>query len=198
MAFLETIGGAALIGGVGALLGNEQRRGYASDAMRHSARQAQLQMDFQERMSNTAIQRRMADMRAAGINPILAGKYDASTPGGAMGQAYMPQIDNIGSEMVNSAKTGGETAILNEQLKPLIDQMGTVAVDAALKNAQKALARLDADHRESAIAILEQELKIKKRFAEVSDTDFAKWMSFLGEFTGAIGNVFRGSASHHF
>ena len=82
-----------------------------------SARQvAERQMDFQKEMSSTAYQRGVADMKSAGINPVLGHMHAAaSSPGGA---GYDPQAmgQNVASAL-NLARMRADIAFTRAQTK---------------------------------------------------------------------------------
>lgn len=119
-----------LLGGIGGLLGGGLSAFSAYQANKANRDIAQQQMQFQERMSNTAYQRSTADMRAAGINPMLAySQGGASTPPGASAtmqpvnsaqdtMQMFHSIAQLSNLMAQTDKTRAETDVINTNRPP--------------------------------------------------------------------------------
>jgi len=101
-AFSSAPGLGSLLGGTVAGLGSFFGQQQANQA---NAELAKQQMEFQERMSGTSYQRAVADMIAAGLNPMLAySQGGASTPSGqtAVAQSALGAAANSATQAANT------------------------------------------------------------------------------------------------
>lgn len=128
---IDPITGAAIATGAAEFLG-----GIFTN--RSSAKEAERNRKFQERMSSTAAQRSVEDYRKAGLNPALAYDRPASSPGGSQASFENP-LKGSTSSALGIASLKSENLVRQEHARNLQANTAKVQVEGANAEVQGSL-----------------------------------------------------------
>lgn len=137
-------------------------------ANKTNKKMAREQMKFQERMSSTEVQRRIQDLRAAGLNPMMAYDSQASAPSGASAQVE-PITRNTASTALAVQMQRQQLENMDAQTRLLKAQTTNVQEDTVLKSTNALNINTNTNKIEHETMLLAQEFK--QRAAQLDLTE---------------------------